>query len=150
MVRKGAPLVTYRKLYARVAGVANSDVHRRGRRPRHDAQSKAPSALRLGLHPSRRRGGRVLPGSELRVGERRGRQPRRGTCVALDMAELLRLALPCLAKANDLFVGATDEVPPHDDLFAEWFPAEEDHPRGLVGGVGQGQVRTAGAQIAEI
>src|ERR1019366_2298440 len=29
MVRIGAPLVTYRKLYARVTGVANSDVHRR-------------------------------------------------------------------------------------------------------------------------
>src|SRR5665647_994402 len=29
MVRMGAPLVTYRKLYARVTGVANPDVHRR-------------------------------------------------------------------------------------------------------------------------
>src|ERR1035437_261181 len=31
MVRMGAPLVTYKKLYARVAGVANSDAHRRSR-----------------------------------------------------------------------------------------------------------------------
>src|SRR6478752_6868208 len=59
-------------------------------------------------------------------------------------ARLPRL-LPGLAEADDLVVGATDEVPPHDDLLAEGRATEHEEARRLVRARLDGDPRAAGA-----
>src|ERR1700726_428340 len=84
------------------------------------------------------------------IGQRRGRQPFWRSRIALDAAELVKLAFPRLAEGRDLFVAAADEVPPHDDVLLERRTAEQQDPRGLTGEVGQLYRGRAGRQVAEL
>ena len=58
------------------------------------------------------------------------------------------LVLPLLAEADDLLVGATDEVPPHDDRLAEGRPAEQQQARLLERGDREG--RTPLGDVGEV
>src|SRR5689334_14198432 len=56
--------------------------------------------------------------------------------------------LPGRAGLDDVFVGAADEVPPHDELFGEGFAAEQQAAHSVVGG-NQVDRLAAGAEVGE-
>ena len=70
--------------------------------------------------------------------------------VPLDPAEALGRRFPFLPEAGDLFVGAADEVPPHQHCLGERRAAEQQHPGRSVARVGQRQPVGTGRQVAQL
>src|ERR1051326_6818705 len=65
-----------------------------------------------------------------------------------DIREAFQIPLlPVRARLLDLLMRPADEVPPHDDVLAEGFAAEEDRVGAGLGG--ECQVAAAGAEVEE-
>ena len=103
--------------------------HEGARRLRHvDGELRAGSCSSTTPAPPTTCGGssrKTGPGQEPRGGQGGGRQR---LLPARHRAEPGRPGLPLVARRHDLLVGARDEVPPHDQILLEGYPADQEQP----------------------
>ncbi|CPZ34264.1 Uncharacterised protein [Mycobacteroides abscessus] len=78
------------------------------------------------------------------------RAARHGALVTLYSPEALGLDLPFLPEGRDLVMVAADEVPPHDDLLAERFAAQQNRPGRYLRRIRHGELLHAGAHISQL
>src|SRR5690606_38690393 len=92
----------------------------------------------------------IAPWFDHRVGQRGWGQPMRRTDIAVDLTEPIGPGLPGGTQLDDLVVAAADEVPPHDDLLAERWPAQQQDARRLARPRAQLDGGVSGCEVGEL